>query len=364
MKAARLAHRHEREEKKMRPSRAFWLRILATTSLVIARSVASAQTTASPAEPVTIDNYNRAQTDVNFAGVVKNGGFGKFRHGRELAPPVQQGIVRPNRDTLYSFAIVDLDAGPATITLPDAGKRFMGVQVVNQDQYTPATYYGAGTHTLTRQMIGTRYAIVVVRFLVDFSNKGDVGEVHALQDAIQFHQQRPGAFEIPNWDEASLKKVQAALLQLGTTVSDTRHMFGANENEVDPVRHLIGSAMLWGGYPEKDALYLPVTPARNDGSTIHKLRVGDVPVDGFWSLTVYNSAGYLEPNQYDAYSVNSFIANKSPDGSVTIQLGGCDGKIQNCLPITPGWNYTVRLFRPRAEILDGTWTFPLAQPQS
>jgi len=68
--------------------------------------------------PVTIENYNRAQTDVNFAGVVRNGGFGKFRHGRELAPAVQQGIGRPNRDTFYSFAIVDLDAGPVTITLP------------------------------------------------------------------------------------------------------------------------------------------------------------------------------------------------------------------------------------------------------
>jgi hypothetical protein len=338
------------------------MRILAAMSLVIASS-ALAQTTASPAEPVTVENYNRAQTDVNFAGVVKNGGFGKFRHGRELAPPVQQGIVRPNRDTLYSFAVFDLDAGPVTITLPDASKRFMGMQVVNEDQYTLATYYGAGTHTLTRQMIGTRYAIAVVRFLVDFSNKEDVGQVHALQDAIKFSQKRPGTFEIPNWDEASLKKVQAALLQLGTTVSDTRRMFGANENEVDPVRHLIGSAMLWGGYPEKDALYLPITPDRNDGSTIHKLRVGDVPVDGFWSLTVYNSEGYLQPNQYNVYSVNSITAKKSPDGSVAIQLGGCDGKIPNCVPITPGWNYTVRLFRPRAEILDGTWTFPLAQPE-
>jgi hypothetical protein len=339
------------------------MRILAAMSLVIASSVASAQTTASSAVPVTVENYNRAQTDVNFAGVVKNGGFGKFRHGRELAPPVQQGIVRPNRDTLYSFAIADLDAGPAIITLPDAGKRFMGMQLVNQDQYTRATYYGVGTHTLTREMIGTRYAIVVVRFLVDFSNEEDVGQVHALQDAIKFSQERPGTFEIPNWDEASLKKVQAALVQLGTTVSDTRRMFGANEGEVDPVRHLIGSAMLWGGYPERDALYLPITPARNDGSMIHKLRVGDVPVDGFWSLTVYNSEGYLQPNQYNVYSVNSITAKKGPDGSVAVQLGGCDGKIQNCLPITPGWNYTVRLFRPRAEILDGTWSFPLAQPE-
>ena len=159
-------------------------------SLVIGSSITSAQTTASPAEPVTVENYNRAQTDVYFAGVVNNGGFGKFRHGRELAPPVQQGIVRPNRDTLYSFAVFDLDAGPVTITLPEAGKRFMGMQVVNEDQYTPATYDGAGAHTLTRQMIGTRYAIAVVRFLVDFSNKEDIGQVHALQNAIKFNRKR------------------------------------------------------------------------------------------------------------------------------------------------------------------------------
>jgi hypothetical protein len=141
-------------------------------------------------------------------------------------------------------------------------------------------------------------------------------------------------------------------------------MFGANENEVDPVRHLIGSAMLWGGYPEKDALYLPITPADNDGSTIHRLRVGDVPVDGFWSLTVYNSKGYPQPNQSNVYSVNSITAKKSADGVIAIQFGGCDGEIPNCLPITKGWNYTVRMFRPRSEILDGTWKFPEAKPAS
>src|SRR6266481_6210295 len=86
--------------------------ILATVSLAVVSSIAAAQTSASQTTLVTVENYNRAQTDVNFAGVVRNGGFGKFRHGRELAPPAQQGIVRPNRDTLYSFAIVDLDSGP------------------------------------------------------------------------------------------------------------------------------------------------------------------------------------------------------------------------------------------------------------
>jgi hypothetical protein len=338
-------------------------RIRTAVSLMIVSAVVSAQTTVAAAERVTVENYNRAQTDVNFAGVVRSGGFGKLRHGRELAPPVQKGIVRPNRDTLYSFAIVDLDAGPVTITLPEAGKRFMGMQVVNEDQYTRATYYRPGAHTLTREAIGTRYAIAVVRFLVDFSNAADVRQVHNLQDTIELSQQRPGTFEVPHWDETSLETVQSALAQLGTTVSDTRRMFGANQREVDPVKHLIGSAMLWGGYPEKDALYLPITPDRNDGKTPYTLTVGDVPVDGFWSLTVYNSKGYLQPNRDDAYSVNGRLAKRAADGSVTIQFGGCDGKAQNCLPITAGWNYTVRLFRPRTEILNGTWKFPLAQPK-
>jgi len=87
-----------------------------------------------------------------------------------------------------------------------------------------------------------------------------------------------------------------------------------------------------------------------------------VPVDGFWSITVYNAKGFFEKNAYDAYSVNNITAKKNMDGGVTIQFGGCDGKIANCLPITDGWNYTVRLYRPREDVLDGKWKFPEAQP--
>jgi hypothetical protein len=46
----------------------------------------------------------------------------------------------------------------------------------------------------------------------------------------------------------------------------------------------------------------------NDGTTNYRLTVKDVPVDGFWSVTVYTAEGYLEPNRYDAYSVNNITA--------------------------------------------------------
>jgi hypothetical protein len=84
-------------------------------------------------------------------------------------------------------------------------------------------------------------------------------------------------------------------------------------------------------------------------------------VDGFWSIIVYNDKDYLEPNPYNAYSLNSITAKKSTDGSVAVQFGGCDGKIANCLPTVPDWNYMVRLYRPRPEILNGAWKFPEAQ---
>jgi hypothetical protein len=313
------------------------------------------------AVPVTADNYNRAQTDVYFGQTVKAGALGKLRHGRELAPIASRGIVRPNRDALYSFGVFDFNAGPVTVTLPDAGKRFMVMQVVNEDQYTPAVFYGAGKHVLTKEGIGTGYGVVAVRMLVDPANPQDVQQARALQDALTVSQQSPGTFEIPNWDEASLKKLHTALLQLGETISDTRRMFGAKEDQVDPVRHLIGTALVWGGLPEKDGLYLNITPDNNDGVGIYKLNVENVPVDGFWSITVYDAKGYLEPNQYNAYSVNNITAKKSADGSVAVQFGGCDGKIPNCLPTMPGWNYMVRLFRPRAEVLNGKWKFPEAQ---
>jgi len=326
---------------------------------------AQAQSPAGNPVPVTVDNFIRAESDKYFSAVaLKEGGFGKFHHNREVSPIDNQNVIRQNRDTLYSAAVFDLDAGPVTITLPNAGKRFMAMQVIDQDEYTPAVYYGAGSHTLTRQQIGTRYVLTGVRTLVDPNDPKDVEQVHALQDAVKVEQPGgPGKFDVPNWDPASHKKVRDALTSLGETIPDWRQAAG-RRGEVDAVRHLIVTATGWGLNPDKDAIYLNVVPAKNDGKTVYKLTVKDVPVDGFWSISLYNKEGYFEKNDRNAYSLNSVTSKKDTDGSVVIQFGGCDDATANCLPIVDGWNYMVRLYRPRKEILDGTWKFPEAQPVS
>ena len=146
-----------------------------------------------------------------------------------------------------------------------------------------------------------------------------------------------------------------ALIVLGTHAD--RHQPRVRHRRTRSIRcsTSFGSGRPGAAIPTKDAIYLNVTPPKNDGKTVYTLTVKDVPVDGFWSISLYNAEGYFEKNAYDAYSLNNITAKKNADGSVTIQFGGCDGKTPNCLPIMPGWNYTVRLYRPRAEILNGTW---------
>lgn len=336
---------------------------LLVLALALGSIAAHAQTSPGQPLPVTVDNFGRAESDLYFANAVKDaGGPGKFFHHRTPMDIDKQSVIRPNRDTLYSASVIDLDAGPVAVTLPDAGKRFRSMMALNEDHYIVGDIlYDAGSYTFDREKVGTRYVLIGLRTLVDPNNPKDVEEVHALQDAAKLSQQNTGKFEPPKWDLASQGKVRDALLVLGSTIPDFKGAFG-NKQQVDPIRHLIGSALGWGGNPEKDATYLNVTPPKNDGTTPHQLTVKDVPVDGFWSISLYNAEGYFQKNSANAYSVNNLTAKKEADGSVVIQFGGDPKTAANYLPIMPSWNYTVRLYRPRAEILDGTWKFPEPQP--
>jgi hypothetical protein len=333
--------------------------LLATPALV-AFCIAARADDAKPTG-VTVDNFCRAETDNYFTKFAKDGALGKFTHERELAPIDKQTVIRMNRDTLYSYGLFDLDAGPVTLTLPDAGKRFMAIQVIDEDEYTPEVIYAPGPHTLTKEKIGTRYVLALVRTFVNPNDADDVKAVHALQDALKAEQKSIGKFEATNWDQSSLKKIRDALNALAAANGgiDSAHMFGP-KGKVDEVQHLIGAAAGWGGNPPDDAMYVGDSPVHNDGKTIYRLTVKDVPVDGFWSVSVYNKDGFFQKNSANAYTLNNVTAKPSPDGSYTIQFGGYDGKTPNCLPITPGWNYLFRMYRPRKAILDGEWKVPEA----
>lgn len=304
--------------------------------------------------PVNVQNFTRAETDLMFSRLAAGSGLGEWNHTYELKPLDDQPIIRQNRDTLYSSAILDVREG-VTVTLPDTGERYISVWVISQDHFGPVILRDPGAHQLTREIVGTDYAALIVRILVDPNNADDVVEVNRLQDALRLDGGGSGAYPLPPYDEASQDEARDALLTLARGVSKYDHSFGTAQ-EVDPIMHLLGTASGWGGLPEYEATYISV----NEGLPVgeYRLALRDVPIDAFWSVSLYNEAGYFEENALGVNSINSLTAVRDADGGVTIRFGVELDGAPNALPIMPGWNYVLRLYRPRPAVLDGSWITP------
>lgn len=309
---------------------------------------------------VNADNFPRVESDHMFAAILKdNGGeIGKWMHNREPTPLDHQPVIRQNRDTLYSALIADISKG-GTLTIPDGGDRYLSVMVVNQDHFINQVFHDAGTYELTVDDFDTPYVLLAARILVDPANPDDVVEVNALQDKLVFEAKSNEPFTSPEYDGESYSRTRAALLELARDLDGFNRAFGRKE-DVDPVRYLIGSAAGWGGLPDTEAQYLNVDPGLPLGE--YKIDVGNVPVDAFWSISLYNKDGYFEPNKRNLNSVNSITAVKNQDGTITVNFGVSDDDKPNYFPIMEGWNYMVRLYRPHQEIIDGSWSFPAIQP--
>jgi hypothetical protein len=311
--------------------------------------------------PITVnfDNFARAETDMQIGRMLKVAkGINKWTHYRLPTPLDGQSVIRMNRDTLYSFAIVDISKG-ATVTMPDVGKRYLSMMVVNNDGYINKVFYGGGTYKLTMKEFDTPYVVLAVRTLANAADDADIKAVNALQDKMKVDAASAKPFVMPNYDMDSYNATYKPLLELAKGLTSTERTFGSKA-DVDPVRFILGNAFGWGGLPIEDAYYLNINP--NLPISELQFTVKEVPVDAFWSISVYNKDGYFQKNDLDAYSVNNISGKPNKDGSFTVHLGGCKDKRVNCLPLTEGWNYTVRLYKPGKELLEGKWVFPKPAP--
>ena len=310
--------------------------------------------------PVTIDNFARAASDIELDKYVTlAGGVNRFYHFREPTPVDNQPTIRMNPDTLYSTVVVDISEG-ATLNLPEAGKRYLSAMVVNQDHYINEVFHGGGTYTLDMDTFDTPYVIVFMRTLVDADDPKDVAEVNALQDRMKIKAASAEPFILKDYDEEAYAQLVDRLNALLPYAGEISGTFGAREN-VHSLRHLIGTAVGWGGLPETEAMYPSNVPNLPVGE--YKIEVpAEVPVGAFWSISLYNADGFFEKNDIGGYVVNSIMGERKRDGSMTVHLGGCDDGRENCLPIMEGWNYVIRLYQPGPEILDGSWTFPDVEP--
>jgi len=314
------------------------------------------------AEDIILDNLVRAETDHMIRQNIEAFGLevGQIVHQRETVDLANQPVIRMNVDTIYSSLLLDLSE-PVEITLLEIDGRYQSMHVINQDHYM-FVEASPGTYLLTEDEVGTGFAAVSFRTFFDPDNPDDVKAAHAAQDGIVVSGGGDGPFEAPEWDTEQLAVARKALNDLAAEIGfDSSLAFGAKD-EVDPVHFLVGGIAGWGGLPARGAVYLIDAVDQNDGETPNLVTATEIPVDAFWSITVYNEDGYMEPNDLGRNNYNNVTAEPNDDGSITIHFGACDDGRINCIPITRGWNYAARLYQPRAEILDGSWSFPEVKP--
>lgn len=308
-------------------------------------------------------NFVRAETDRYMGTLIAQGTLGELRHRREPTDLANQTIIRMNLDTLYSSGVFDMEAGAVTVNLPEPPDgRYISAQVFSQDHYTMAVYH-SGAHTFTIDEIGTRYAVVVVRIFANSIDADDIAYANNLQDAISVSQAEQGEFTAPDYDTESFDATRMTLLRLGALSRGNLGTFAGSPDQVDPVSHLIVTAAGWGGLPRTEAAYFNGRPIPGNEEKPHQLILSDVPASAFWSVTVYNARGFMEPTGLvGVNALNNVNATPSEDGSYRIQLGGCSETSVNCIPTPKGWDYVLRAYQPGEAIASGEWQPPIATP--
>lgn len=125
-----------------------------------------------------------------------------------------------------------------------------------------------------------------------------------------------------------------------------------------------------GANPPEDAVYMSSSADGSaqalDGSTRYRMHFDASnlpPVLAFWSVTAYDKDGYFIANPINRYAIGDRDKLKfNPDGSLDLYIQNQDpgpDLQSNWLPSGAGpFNLTIRLYWPKAAILDGTWRPP------
>ena len=314
--------------------------------------------------PITEENYALAETQVIFtdyktriAAETGTNGMGAFMHLRSAMPTDDRTVMRPNFDTLYSSALLDLTE-PATLVMPETGGRYQTAWIITEDHYNPFALTVAGEHPVTFENTGSRYVLVIVRTQANMADPADLALAHQLQDQLEIRQVDRGDFAASQqWDMDEILAMRAQFQKMVEEKGITADTMFGRKGDVTLEHHNAGTAYGWGGFTPEQAVYPGYMPSSTEPQT---LTIKDAPIadNAFWSITVYDQDGFVAAENFN---INSAVAVSNEDGSYTIHFGG-EPTADNYLDIFPGWNFTLRLYLPTEAYFDGSWVRPELEP--
>ncbi|XXK20934.1 DUF1254 domain-containing protein [Arenicellales bacterium nBUS_48] len=277
----------------------------------------------------------------------------RFAHTRRLTPTDDQPVVRMNRDTYYSFAVVDVSKG-AAITLPPVPEgKYISVQPVTENHRVQPMSYGSGTYQLATHY-GT-HLYLIVRLDSTLSQE----EANTLQDAMVIDAASAEPFLAEPVDKDTFETVERSLreklveLVTADPGNAAQGMFTAPTDDSRGLytfdKYTVGAAVGWGGAQLRDNLYesSPNYPAEG----CYEATFEDPANDAFWSFTIYDKKGFMFN---DVAHMSSDIASPNTDGTYTVRFG-CGENAANNVPIsnkTGVFNFVVRHYIPSERVRD------------
>jgi hypothetical protein len=388
-----------------------------------------------------------------------------FANAPAYPPADEKIVVRPNFDTLYSVAWLDLTKEPMVVSVPDTGGRYYLLPMLDMwtDVFaspgwrttgteagnflvTPPGWSGTVPADFTQIKAPTPSVLVIGRTKTD--GPADYDAVHKIQAGFKItplsqwgKSPEPVVGKVdPSIDMKTPPKIQVDTMPGGKYFAYAAELLKVNPphltdepiveqmkrigievgksfdlNKVDPVvkkaleaapeaaqklmewkvpslarvanywsmntdtmgvygnyylkRAIVAQLGLGANVPE-DAIY-PLNLGDESGRpldgankyTLHFEKGAAPPVNAFWSITLYDSAGFQVANPLNRFAVSSWMPFKyDPDGSLTLYLqNDSPGKDKeaNWLPAPKtAFNLTMRLYAPRAEVLTGKWNPP------
>jgi hypothetical protein len=312
---------------------------------------------------VTAETYPTDETSRQILKSQSLVGVNNFVHKRQLTPTDAQPVVRMNRDTYYSNAVVDVSKG-AKITMPEIPEgKYLSVQPVTEDHRIQEMMYGSGTFDLTTHT-GT-HLYLIIRIDATFTE----AETKEIQDKMRIEAKSNEKFATHPVNKNSFYEVENALKAKMPSifkrdgVNALTGMFTDPRDESNKLfteeKYQIGPAVGWGGAQIVDNIYEISGNYPSDGC--YQMTFEDPENIAFWSITVYDEKGFMF-NDLANYSSNNAQVNE--DGTYTLSFGCGEDAINNLEVSNPSkvFNIAVRHYQPSKRVLEDDYRLvPLLQ---
>lgn len=293
------------------------------------------------------------------------GGDNTWNHHRKPMPLDEQPAPLMNRDTNYSFAILD-GGGDVAITLPETDGRYMSLHVMQHDHVTYKVFYGPGRYVLPADETSD-FFYANVRIQIDASDSEDIKKVNGYQDQLKIeflNDYEPQSFQVTNWNMTEFKEQLDHYVEIAKK-EGVRGTMGTVENPVSTENNNRGVSIATGLLPDKDAVYF------TEQYDVEKDQVYKVtyqvperrdPKLGFYSITMYGEDQHLKTDEGSIISNDNIELN--PDGKSfdlyyvpQDQFEDADYANKVLVPSKPFW-ICFRVYMPSESVINGGFNLP------